>query len=78
MRDINDLNNEYLSDRAFRTRHTFKTGTTTYIGKLRTEEWMVRKIVESTETTITEATRFNNSYTTLDTAWANKLTLTYE
>lgn len=79
MRDINDLNNEYLSHRAFRLKKVFESGSTTYLGKLRIEEWMIQKIVESgSETTFSEASRFNNNYDNLDDAWTNKLTLTYE
>lgn len=79
MRDINDLNYEYLSDRAFRTKYIFPSGSVVYIGKLRTDEWMVKKLTTSgSTTTYTYAHGQNNDYDNLDDAWTNKLTLTYE
>ena len=78
MRDINDLQHEYISTRAFRPKKSATIGNTQYVGLVRTEEWMDTKIVNSTETTITDATRHNNEYTNLEDAWSNKLTLTYE
>lgn len=79
MRDINDLNNEYLSNKAFRLKKVFESGQTTYVGKIRVEEWMIQKIVVSgSETSFSEANRFNNDYDNLDEAWSNKTTLNYE
>lgn len=82
MRDINDLNHEYLSDKAFVTKNILSSGSTVYLGKLRIDEWMVKKIYTNSTTTekeITVANKYNNTnYTDLTTAWANKLTLTYE
>jgi len=79
MRDINDIQYEYLSDRAFRTKCVFSSGSTTYVGKLRIDEWMVKKITTSgSTTTFTYAHKQNNDYDNLDDAWTNLLTLTYE
>jgi len=82
MRDINDLNHEYLSDKTFRLKYHVTIGTTDYLGKIRTDEWMVKKIYTNSTTSEVElsiANKYNNTnYTTLATAWADKLTLTYE
>jgi len=81
MRDVNDLNHEFLTEKTFRTKYHVAVGTTQYLGKLRVDEWLVRKVYTNsttTELTITNATRTNNSYDNLDDAWTNKLTLTYE
>lgn len=80
MRDINDLNHEFLTEKVFRTKYVL-SGNPVYLGKLRVDEWLVRKIYTNsttTEITITNATRTNNNYDNLEDAWTNKLTLTYE
>lgn len=79
MRDINDLNHEYISENAYRLKKVYEVGSTTYLGRVKTEDWMIRKIVvNGSETEFSDATRHNNSYTSFDDAWTNKLTLTYE
>lgn len=81
MRDINDLNHEYLSEKTFRTKYFYPSGSTVYLGKLRVDEWLVKKIYTNSTTsemTFTAATGTNNDYDNLDDAWTNKLTLNYE